>query len=86
MMCSQGMDYNVSLWGCPSNILFAFKFHITLKQLVYLFLRIRMHFFSSEKKCKDPTNTSLTNHLEGSGVSKGYLLLDYSMSCFHGFR
>lgn len=42
--------------GCPSNLLFAFKFHITLKQLMYLFLRMRMHFFlSSEKKCKDPT-------------------------------
>lgn len=36
--------------GCHYNVLFAFKFPRTLKQLMYLFMNMRMQFFSSEKR------------------------------------
>lgn len=75
--------------GCPYNVLFAFKFHITLKQLMYLFMNMRMHLFLAKKvNFKHPNNTSIFNHQKGSEVSRHCLCAGlFCVDCVSmGFR
>lgn len=85
MMCSQEMDYNVSLWGVITTCYLHSNSPEPLSSWCICLWTWECSFLAQKKDFKHPTNTSIVNHLEGSGVSMGCLLLDYSVLCFHGF-